>query len=519
LRVDPTGTTAQPVTDNAGSLTVDNAGTFAVQDSEKVADNAGFTDGTTKVLPAGFIFDETAGTALTENDAAAARIDSKRAQVLVLEDATTRGQRATVTASNALKVDGSAVTQPISGTLTAVTSITNVVHVDDNSGSLTVDVADTTATGNLTGTAQAATVSSLNGANAASVQITGVFVATVQFEGTVDGSNWFSVNAIVITTGALVTSATATGQWQVDVAGFSGFRVRCSAFTSGTVVVTIRSSLTGCGGFALDTPLPAGTNIIGALSANQSTNVAQLAGTTTDTNSGNKSAGTLRVVLATDQPQLTNKLLVTPDANSAVNVAQINGVATTMGNGVSGTGVQRVTIASDSTGQIIALGNVASGASDSGNPIKAGAHAKSSDITAVTTDQRVDLIASLLGKLLVLPYALPGATWSFAAASGGLVTTTGVTAKAAAGAGIRNYVTGATVQNSNGSTSTDVQIRDGASGTVLARLWAQSGGGGASVKFDPPLRGTANTLVEIAEGTATATNGVFVNLQGYTAAE
>lgn len=46
---------------------------------------------------------------------------------------------------------------------------------------------------------------------------------------------------------------------------------------------------------------------------------------TVDTNSGNKSASTIRVVLATDQPQLTNKLLVTPDANSAVNVAQVGG--------------------------------------------------------------------------------------------------------------------------------------------------------------------------------------------------
>ena len=35
-------------------------------------------------------------------------------------------------------------------------------------------------------------------------------------------------------------------------------------------------------------------------------NLKQLNGTTTDTNSGNKSAGTLRVVLATDQPALTN---------------------------------------------------------------------------------------------------------------------------------------------------------------------------------------------------------------------
>lgn len=86
-----------------------------------------------------------------------------------------------------------------------------------------------------------------------------------------------------------------------------------------------------------------------ALPANQSVNVSQLAGTTTDTNSGVKSAGTLRVVLATDQPQLTNKLLVTPDANSAVNLGQIAGTSTATGNGTASAGCQRVTIASDNT--------------------------------------------------------------------------------------------------------------------------------------------------------------------------
>lgn len=40
-----------------------------------------------------------------------------------------------------------------------------------------------------------------------------------------------------------------------------------------------------------------------------------------DGNSGNKSAGTLRVVIATDQPALTNKLLVTPDLPSGAATA------------------------------------------------------------------------------------------------------------------------------------------------------------------------------------------------------
>lgn len=43
-------------------------------------------------------------------------------------------------------------------------------------------------------------------------------------------------------------------------------------------------------------------------------------------------------------------------ANQSVNVAQMNGVTVTMGNGVAGTGVQRVTLASDSTGNIATIG-------------------------------------------------------------------------------------------------------------------------------------------------------------------
>lgn len=117
------GTVAVSGTVTVGSHAVTNAGTFAVQDSEKIADNAGFTDGTTKVLPTGYIYDEVAGTALTENDIAAARININRAQVNTIEDGATRGRYATVTASNALKVDASGVAVPIT----------------DNSGSLTVD--------------------------------------------------------------------------------------------------------------------------------------------------------------------------------------------------------------------------------------------------------------------------------------------------------------------------------------------------------------------------------------------
>jgi len=90
------GGSAVNIQDGGNTITVDNGGTFATQDSQVLVDNAGFTDGTSKVWAVGYILDETAGTVLTENDVAAARIDSKRAQVYVMEDATSRGQRASV---------------------------------------------------------------------------------------------------------------------------------------------------------------------------------------------------------------------------------------------------------------------------------------------------------------------------------------------------------------------------------------------------------------------------------------
>lgn len=235
----------------------------------------------------------------------------------------------------------------------------------DNTGSLRTSasaaaVNDVTATGDLVATGSV-TTATLNGSTSVGAYIFGTWVATVQFEASIDGTNYVSVNAVPITGGTLVSSTAANGQWQINSGGYANVRARVSAFTSGTVSIRLRSS-TGPGIIALSNSLPTGSNVIGALSANQSVNAAQLNGTTTDTNSGVKSAGTLRVVLATDQPALTNKLLVTPDsvalpANQSVNVAQVAGTTTVTG-GVAG---------------IIAVGgNVPNAGTATANPVPVG---------------------------------------------------------------------------------------------------------------------------------------------------
>lgn len=135
---------------NDGDVATGNP--LPVADQEKVADNAAFVDGTTPVQPMGGILDEVAGVALTENDIAAPRIDSKRALVLTVEDEATRGQRLTVTAANAAKVDGSAVIQPVSaaslplpaGAATAAAQLADGhnVTVDNAAGASAVNIQD-----------------------------------------------------------------------------------------------------------------------------------------------------------------------------------------------------------------------------------------------------------------------------------------------------------------------------------------------------------------------------------------
>jgi hypothetical protein len=58
------------------------------------------------------------------------------------------------------------------------------------------------------------------------------------------------------------------------------------------------------------TPVPVSGTVATTPPSNASANITQVAGQPIDTNSGGKTDGTLRVVLANDQPTLTNKLLV-----------------------------------------------------------------------------------------------------------------------------------------------------------------------------------------------------------------
>lgn len=80
----------------------------------------------------------------------------------------------------------------------------------------------------------------VQGLNTLVIDITGTFTATVAFEYTINGSDWYSLSAINNSSGSVATGATAVGVFKVDVSAYQLVRVRCSAFTSGSIEVFMR---------------------------------------------------------------------------------------------------------------------------------------------------------------------------------------------------------------------------------------------------------------------------------------
>lgn len=81
------------------------------------------------------------------------------------------------------------------------------------------------------------------------VDVTGTFVGTVTFEGSIDSTtgsdgNYFAVGLKTAADGAAVTTATAAGAFKLppDMGGLAYFRARVSAYTSGAITVKSRKS-------------------------------------------------------------------------------------------------------------------------------------------------------------------------------------------------------------------------------------------------------------------------------------
>lgn len=156
----------------------------------------------------------------------------------------------------------------------------------------------------------------------------------------------------------------------------------------------------------------------------------------------------------------------------------------------------------------IAGGAVAHDGEDSGNPLKTGGRARSSEIAAVASDDRADFITDLVGKQIVLPYANPENFVSGVITSA-MTGTTSTSLVAAPGSGLRNYITTIIVSNAHATVGTDIIIQDGSGGTTLLTIPAAAVYGGAAITLPTPLRQpTANTALYCANVTTGASTKV-----------
>lgn len=210
----------------------------------------------------------------------------------------------------------------------------------------------------------------------------------------------------------------------------------------------------------------------------------------------------------------------TADPALVVSFAGANS-ATRIGDGTNNAAVKAASTAAAATDPAVVVslspnspisGQAAHDAVIAGNPVRIAGRAQTANYASVATGDVADLTTTLQGVLVTRPWQIPELEWTYAAPSGGITVTTDVAVQAAAGAGLRRYVTSLQASN-NSATATELVLKDGAS-TVIWRAWLPANTPNFTVSFDNPLRTTAATALNAACSVAAA---VYLNAQGYTA--
>lgn len=137
---------------------------------------------------------------------------------------------------------------------------------------------------------------------------------------------------------------------------------------------------------------------------------------------------------------------------------------------------------------------------------------RTSEGTAVTNGQAVRQVGSTLGRIVDVEQQIPGLTWQYAAASGGITDTSNVMVQSPI-IGSRMYIKSVDVVNKS-ATGTEVVLKDGSTVIWRTNLGQNEG---ISRTFSPPLRTAASGTVNAACITTGAQ--VYINAQGYSSKE
>ncbi|HUW55537.1 MAG TPA: hypothetical protein VMZ92_02805 [Planctomycetota bacterium] len=306
----------------------------------------------------------------------------------------------------------------------------------------------------------------LHGQAVVAVQVANIGDMTIAFEGSVDGVAYSVLRGIKASDASIASAVTVDGVWILASGGFNKVRARVSVYTSGTADVSMKA---GQGDLA-------------------------------DASGAAGSAGGLTDAELRAAPVPVSAAALPLPAGASTAALQLpDGHNVTVDNAAGGAAVNVQDGGNSLTvdGSVAVDGQTANDAAVTGNPVRIGAKADTTEPTAVGDGDAVDLLADLNGKLVTQPYSVPERSTSGITAN--IVATGDISVIAAPGAGLRLYITNILVTNGHDTVGTWVNIKDGA--TTIFTGYARWRGGGFSVPLPKPLRLTANTALNAANET------------------
>lgn len=389
-------------------------------------------------------------------------------------------------------VDGSAHTQPVSGTITAnqgtspwvvsgtVTTSPNV-NVHDGAGntigstgtSLNVDVTNTVpVTGPLTDTQLRATPVPVSGTVTANAG-TGTFLV----DGSAHTQPVSGTVAVTQSTSPWVVSGTVTTSPNVNVHDGAGNTI---SSTGTSLNVDVTNTVAVSGTVAISN-FPATQPVSGTVAVTQSTSPWVVSGTVTANAGTNLNTSALALDTSVNAPQGS----VTgggAGTKSELAGAIYNVTPPTLTNGQQASlqfdvnGNLKTTATATVAGAVTVTGNVASGATDSGNPVKTGG-VYNTTLPTPSNGQRVDTQSDLNGRTLVAAAPLDGYKATYSAAFTDLaapsLATDIFTITGSATKTVRVLQMRASATQTSGTAYQDIQ--------VIKRSTANSGGGASNI--------------------------------------
>jgi hypothetical protein len=368
--------------------------------------------------------------------------------------------------TTAWKVDGSAVTQPVSSLDTRPAS-GNITIVDSGSSTTTGFQSASIITGSPS--ANSTYTQALNGMNAVDFQVSGTWTGTLQFEISMDGGTTYEI-LVVRVFGSVYISGTTTGNgiFIGNCAGATHVRVRATAAMTGTAVCLATISYHPSAVYVTH-PTRLVDNASGNLAVIKNASTAAGA---TDT-------ALVVAVSPNNTVAVTQSGAWSLSANQSTNISQVNGTTVLVNTGAVGTGSARVAVGTDtatvagsapgSAGSpnvyVGVSGAAASGASVAGNPLLSGARAATTNPTAVTDGQAVALMADKLGKLVAVGAVRILKGTQKATLSNTTSETTIVTQVASTFLDLYGLILAI-----SGASTTKVDIRDTTGGSIIATI-------------------------------------------------